>query len=477
MKTNIKLVVLFFCIVWMSNPVFAKKITNVNKQASNLNYPYQVTTWTGHPNVNTTSSPNFYKSGWGWNTGGIISDVRIPCGQDGFIEHSFTTINNHYYIIGLSEDDPSYPTSTTALDYAWYVNPSIVQTRVPYLNSYINHSYTNGQNNVLRIEKIGSLVYFKLNGIVVGTHPIDPDKEYYVGGMINSGGTNTISISCSHKSLINSNGYPITTWTGHSNVNTTSSPSFYKSGWGWATGGFISDVKILSQLDGFVEHTFTTINNRYYMIGLSENDPSYPTSTTTLDYAWYVTPSLVQTRVPHLNSYINHSYTNGQNNVLRIEKIGCWAYFKLNGVVVVTHPIDPDKEYYVGGMINSTGTNTIPISCSHKLTSSRRYATLSHKLNGGYYQVSDDKLYFEYYEEYKDGDLEFHLYNENNNEETSINQANLTNLETNTNQKKYGTNRFQLDISTLNPSSSGEYYILEVINDKQEIFKLKFLRI
>ena len=106
------------------------------------------------------------------------------------------------------------------------------------------------------------------------------------------------------------------------------------------------------------------------------------------------------------------------------------------------------------------------------------YATLQRKLDGGFYYVGNGALRFVYDEEYSDSDnrLNFTIYTDYNYPvATSAGMpANLLpSIVT-----RYGDNRYTINIAACNITSNGYlpsgYYILEVVNEKNEKRYLRF---
>jgi hypothetical protein len=123
----------------------------------------------------------------------------------------------------------------------------------------------------------------------------------------------------------------------------------------------------------------------------------------------------------------------------------------------------------------TTTTYTLSITDSYNCTSSDQvtisvvdsyyYAELKKKLNNGFYQLYNNKLYFKFEAEYNgDGTSTFPLnckvYNTNRQIQSLSQTLN----------RKFGDNRYQLDMSSL----SNGYYVLEVLNEKNELFQLRF---
>ena len=99
------------------------------------------------------------------------------------------------------------------------------------------------------------------------------------------------------------------------------------------------------------------------------------------------------------------------------------------------------------------------------------HAVLKRNLDGGYYKViTNNTLYFKYDEEYKgNSPLSYKIYKQDHAISASaISCAVLT--------PSYGDNRFALNLSSgCTPAlSANQYYVLEVLNEKNEKFYLKF---
>lgn len=93
------------------------------------------------------------------------------------------------------------------------------------------------------------------------------------------------------------------------------------------------------------------------------------------------------------------------------------------------------------------------------------YAKLEKKLTGMQYEERNGHIYFivneEYYDE--DGELNYKIYNTSKEVVISSSGTTLTN--------EFGDNRKKIDVSSLNNDS---WFVLEVTNDKNEVFKMRF---
>ncbi len=104
------------------------------------------------------------------------------------------------------------------------------------------------------------------------------------------------------------------------------------------------------------------------------------------------------------------------------------------------------------------------------------YALLKKKLDGGYYQAPNGRLYFRFDEEYNEngGNLRFNIYSDLN---VLVTSDALTTVTTPW-EVWYGDNRYSMNTLDCDFSPSGAltngFYILEVINDKNERWYLRF---
>lgn len=103
------------------------------------------------------------------------------------------------------------------------------------------------------------------------------------------------------------------------------------------------------------------------------------------------------------------------------------------------------------------------------------YAVLTKKLDGGYYQAINGRLFFRFDEEYYDtGDLRFTIYNDKHQLVTSSGMMPATVRP----QVVYGDNRYKLNTVGCDITPSGAlangFYTLEVVNDKNEKWYLRF---
>lgn len=96
-------------------------------------------------------------------------------------------------------------------------------------------------------------------------------------------------------------------------------------------------------------------------------------------------------------------------------------------------------------------------------TNSKIFVRLQKKLDGSFYKTINGKLYVQYKEEYNTNTLTFKVYNELNREEV-ISTAPI-------HFRGYGENGIEFDFSNLPVK---KYYVLEIINPKDEKWYLRF---
>lgn len=117
-------------------------------------------------------------------------------------------------------------------------------------------------------------------------------------------------------------------------------------------------------------------------------------------------------------------------------------------------------------------SNVATLTSAMNLQKYKGYATVKRKLDGGFYEVKGNALYFRFDDEYNDlsHNLEYRIYNSANTDvvPTLIPTTNNSALST------YGDNRFKIDLYTSSSTLVTGYYILEVRNEKNEPFYLRF---
>lgn len=96
----------------------------------------------------------------GWGTGGAASVNQLPANVDGWAEFTVDATNGQR-MFGLS--DTNTDASFASIDYAW--STGIPQVYV-YENGVLKGNYPGAVGDVLRVERVGSTIYYKQNGVI-----------------------------------------------------------------------------------------------------------------------------------------------------------------------------------------------------------------------------------------------------------------------------------------------------------------------
>ncbi|MGZ3932004.1 MAG: hypothetical protein ACXVP0_11720, partial [Bacteroidia bacterium] len=218
--------------------------------------------------------------------------------------------------------------------------------------------------------------------------------------------------------------------------------------------------------EGWGEFVVDSVDNMYRMIGFV--DSTYvPGDVTDMRYAIYQGQYYVYCII-NGSYYLNAYCTKG--DVLKIEKTDTLVNFRVNNCIIgsATIPsyvrartVTPKIAAYSGSYMARTITSTPPM-----LAPPPSYLVLHKTLDGGYYQTSNNYLYFKFVEEYtkQTTNLSYKIYEDNRLLYTGS-------LPTMT--EVIGDNRFQLNLITAGLTLN-KFYILEVTNEKSEKWLARF---
>jgi hypothetical protein len=127
----------------------------------------------------------------------------------------------------------------------------------------------------------------------------------------------------------------------------------------------------------------------------------------------------------------------------------------------------------IGYIKSKNNTGFINLSTNMQCPVTAIYAKLERELKGVKYSVNLNKFYFFYDEEYSSTtSLTYNVYDKNNNVVLKTATQVLTQTISNQPNREYGDNRYYLDVTSLAAGS----YVLEVINEKEEKFYLRFIK-
>lgn len=107
-----------------------------------------------------------------------------------------------------------------------------------------------------------------------------------------------------------------------------------------------------------------------------------------------------------------------------------------------------------------------------KIEHNNKYAVLKRELDGTYYTAMNNKIFFVFDEEYNSEALKYCIYNHRQEKMFAGINSDDPNNPDGISIKKCGFNRYELDLSGTSIASG--YYLLEVYNEKNEKFLMKF---
>jgi hypothetical protein len=123
-----------------------------------------------------------------------------------------------------------------------------------------------------------------------------------------------------------------------------------------------------------------------------------------------------------------------------------------------------------GTVLNKTEVWEFKIADSDpKLAAS--YTSLRKELDGGFYTVQNNKIFFKFEEEYNDGAVVCKIYNDKR-EVIVAKATNQQDKKVQPNFKQHGLNEYEIDLDAYDVDKG--FYTLEVKNSKNELFLLKF---
>tara|TARA_R110001592_G_scaffold51347_1_gene157998 strand:- start:472 stop:2196 length:1725 start_codon:yes stop_codon:yes gene_type:complete len=154
-------------------------------------------------------------------------------------------------------------------------------------------------------------------------------------------------------------------------------------------------------------------------------------------------------------------------DIFKIQRTASVVSYYKNGSTVpfYTSLIPSTTDLVVDASINKTNSTILNAAASFDCPPFGAFppqAKLKKKLDAGYYLAKDGVLEFQFQEEYLDNTLNYFVYDDTNIDVTSLTSTSSI--------VKYGDNRYSLNVSGL----STDFYILEVINDKNEKWYLRF---
>jgi len=201
-----------------------------------------------------------------------------------------------------------------------------------------------------------------------------------------------------------------------------------------------------------------------YLLAYPHNAESFSLRNDLASVAGVITQSVFTWAPPILTTGVfSTNFTSSPNAVFRIEEFnGAFSLYKNGGSSLATGTSSAPGPFYIeiGQYGSPKYVTTISSFCL--LAEPLVYVTPKRNLEGGFYLVPiDDILHFEFFEEYtKFGDLNYSV-------KDYMGEA-VSSLATTA--EIFGDNRIDINVSSL----IAGYYVLEITNDKNEKWYLRF---
>lgn len=285
-----------------------------------------------------------------------------------------------------------------------------------------------------------------------------PETEEFSGGVfIGWGATITGSGTTTY---LGGTGGTQTAWKDYAGVSQTGNVITKTASTGWGNAGAISFNQLKRLENGWVKYQVNNLTNTF-KFGLS-------TSTTTnydsIQYAVMI--SAGQISVYNKALLKGNFGTAAINDNIHIERIGNVLFYTKNQIVFYNQEVDAKEVLQINVSLFTLGT-AFQIESSFGLGNLfKPYSTLRKKLDGGFYLPILNKLYFKFDGEYNSGVLSYKVFDNLTGDTTAV-------VPINTTIKNYGDNRYELNLAgTL--TASGKFYTLEVKNEKNIFYYLRF---
>ena len=306
---------------------------------------------------------------YGWGNSGAGSSQSIPSNADGWIEMVIEDPSKADLVFGLSDANVNDNIESTDFGFELSKYNNAYWTRENSDRSYLG---TFEAGDRLRIERSGSTIIYKKNGVMVSTTNLSSRPSLIAdAALLNTGSTvfqGTISSSSlSSLSSIPSSGDGYIKWI---NINGAVQQgndleSIAPSGWGNSGAG--SSQSIASNADGWIEMVIEDPSKADLVFGLS--DVNGNDNKESIDYGFELSKynNAYWTRE---NSDRNYLGSYDQGDELRIERSGDKIIYKKNGVPVSTTNISSRPSLVADVALLNTGSTVFQGKISSSSTSS-----------------------------------------------------------------------------------------------------------
>lgn len=229
---------------------------------------------------------------------------------------------------------------------------------------------------------------------------------------------------------------------------------------GWGNAGAISYNQLKRLENGWIAYQVNNLTNTF-KFGLSTNNT---TDFDSINYAVMLDSG--QISVYNNGLFIGNYGSAAITDIIHIERIGNVLFYTKNQIVFYNQEVNAKEVLQINVSLFTMGT-TFQIESSFGLGNLfKPYSTLRKKLDGGFYLPILNKLYFKFDGEYNSGVLNYKVVDNLTGDTVSVPSINTT-------VKSYGDNRYELNLAgTL--TASGSFYTLEIINEKNIVYYLRF---
>ncbi|MDJ0644591.1 MAG: DUF6443 domain-containing protein [Flavobacteriaceae bacterium] len=250
-----------------------------------------------------------------WNAGlATIGEIV----DDGYVEYQIPQ-KNKYLMVGLSSDNSS--ASFNTIDYAMY-NRANGYIYVYEFGSYKKNLGVYNIGDIFRVERVGSQIYYKRNGVTLYTSTVSSSGKLIGDISIRdyNGKITNLHLSDAKKDYVG--------------VSQSAGIITSTAGSGWNNSGFATSTSFAK--NGYVEYQLAK-TGKYFMAGLSNSNTNAHYNT--IKYAIY-----------HRDGNKVYVYESGSNrgqkttanvgDIFRVERIGTKVYYKKNGNTFYTSTVN-----------------------------------------------------------------------------------------------------------------------------------------
>ena len=358
----------------------------------------QIAEWNPISIINTEVQPDgSYKkiAGIDWEAGAHSLD-KLPANTDGEITWtvgaSDSPNQSNGYVLGFMKTSNTLLELTRAgftnIAYGMANVGESIQTHIPSeAPGFVNRISGINAGVVFSISREGSTMYYKKDGVTFYSHTVDPSEELYVKYSIRSTNAAIDPVKVSSNfvketvTLVGDTdqiGKSIDWHPGSIRYMKIDGDDIYKSEQSTSVhdGGAVSYNELPSNTDGWVQVKVTGTSADRSIFGLSYTD-EYETSDfdnklarfyTTMSYYVFFTNNRIA-RLHKKGGVTLHSFFYGQDDVIRLERVGDQMVLKKNGYTICSETIsDPEAALVADVTLSFIGSTLQDVAISNSFT-------------------------------------------------------------------------------------------------------------